>query len=301
VNERLLVTGGSGLLGSNIARTAAQDFEVYATYHSRGSRIPKTKFVQLDIRDKQQVGSVLKRIEPDLVIHAAALVNVDYCETHPEESWEINVEGTENVALASKEVNAKMIFISTDSVFDGEKGMYGEEDVPHPLNTYARTKLEGERRALHCLPDSTVVRTAFYGWSLHNGLSLAEWVVGSLRQGETINLFTDVFFSPILATNLVEILLELHQRHLNGIYHIGGSERCNKYTFGQEIASIFWLDKDCIQPCSISEVGLKAPRPADASLNVDKISKVASTRLLGVEEGISRFRDLEYSCCGDSK
>ena len=182
MKERLLVTGGSGLLGSNIARTAAQDFDVHATYHSRCSQMPKITFVQLDIRDKQQVGSVLKRIEPDLVIHAAALVNVDYCETHPEESWAINVEGTENVALVSKEVDAKMIFISTDSVFDGEKGMYAEEDVPHPLNMYARTKLEGERRVLHCLPDSTIVRTAFYGWSLHNGISLAEWVVGSLRR-----------------------------------------------------------------------------------------------------------------------
>lgn len=294
MNEKLLITGGSGLLGSNIARMATKDFEVFATYNSHLSQIPGTEFVPLDIRDKQQVLFTFRKTTPNLVIHAAALANVDYCDAHPKEAWVINVEGTENVALASKEVGAKLLYISTDSVFNGEKGMYAEEDTPHPLNTYAKTKFKGEERVRHWLPYSIIVRTAFYGWSLHNKLSLAEWVVNGLREGRTLNMFTDVFFSPIFVSNLVEVLIEMHHRNLSGIYHVAGNERCSKYMFGQEIAQAFGLNSKYIQPSSIAEAGFKACRPKDVSLNIDKASRAIDTPLLSVKEGIMWFKDCEH-------
>lgn len=294
MTERLLITGGSGLLGSNIARTAAGDFDVYATYNSNHTLMPNIEFVPLDIRDKQNVTDIFVRIKPDLVIHTAALANVDYCEEHADEAWETNVGGTERVAEASKEIGARLIFISTDSVFDGEKGMYSEQDTPHPISTYAKTKFEGERRVQRCLPDGTIVRTAFYGWSLHNKQGLAEWVVSKLREGETIKMFTDVFFSPVLVNNLAEVLLEMYRRNLRGIFHVGCRERCTKYVFGQEIARAFGLDKNLIQPGSLSQAGLRAPRPKDISLDVSRVADVVNTRLLGVREGVVRFRDIEH-------
>jgi len=293
--ERLLITGGSGLLGSNIARMSAKSFEVFASYNSHPNQISECRFLPLDIRDKQQVISVFEEIKPDLVIHTAAMIDVDYCEDHAKEARTTNVEGTENVTLASKVVGAKMIYISTDSVFDGKKGMYVEEDVPHPVNIYARTKLEGEERAQYRLPDSLIVRTAFYGWSPSDSIrtSLAEWVVSGLREGRTLKMFTDVFFSPIFVGNLVEAMIEIYHSNLSGICHVAGSERCSKYSFGLEIAQAFGLDKSLIQPCSMDEVSLRAPRPRDISLNISKISGVTTTRLLDVKEGIAWFKGSE--------
>lgn len=290
--ERLLITGGSGLLGSNAARMTVKNFEVFATYNSNPNQIPECKFLPLDIRDKQQVISTFDRIKPVLVIHAAALVNVDYCEDHAEEAWITNAEGTENVALASKRVEAKVVYISTDSIFDGKKGMYAEEDIPHPLNVYATTKLKGEERVQDWLPDSIVVRTAFYGWSPSSGnkMSLAEWVVSGLRQGKSLNMFPDVFFSPVFVDNLVELMVEMYRKGLSGIYHVGGRERCSKYTFGLKLAEAFGLNNKSIQPRSITEVGLRAPRPKDLSLDIGRVSRVTNTGLLNVEEGISWFK-----------
>jgi UDP-4-amino-4,6-dideoxy-N-acetyl-beta-L-altrosamine transaminase/dTDP-4-dehydrorhamnose reductase len=299
--SKILITGGSGLLGSNAARIAAKAFEVYATYNSHISQIPGCRFVHLDVRDKQQVPSVFEKVKPDLVIHTAGLANVDYCEEHETEAWAINADGTENIAVASKEVGTKLIYISTDSVFDGEKGTYTEEDVPHPLNVYAKTKLEGEKRVQKWLADSIVVRTAFYGWSLHDKPSLTEWVLNSLRDGKKLKMWTDVFFSPILVNNLIEILIAMYRKNLSGIYHVGGKERCSKYAFGQEVARAFGLDRSCVEPASIAEAALKAPRPKDPSLDVTKISKVLDVNLLSVKDGIAWFKELECSDKGSGR
>lgn len=298
---RVLITGGSGLLGSNTARIVAKDFEVYATYNSNPSQIARCQFVPLDIRDKQQVLSEFERVRPDLVVHTAGLVNVDYCEEHEDEAGVINVDGTENVALASRQVGAKLIYISTDSVFDGKKGMYTEEDVPHPLTVYAKTKLEGEKRVQNCLPDSIVVRTAFYGWSLHGRKSLAEWVVDGLREGKKLKMWNDAFFTPILVNNLVEVLIAMYRRNLSGVYHVVGKERCSKYTFGQELARVFELDGDCIESTSIEDAELKAYRPKDPSLDGTKVSGVVDAELLGVKEGIAWFKTSESGVLREPK
>jgi len=280
-------------LGSNIAREAVRDFAVHATYKNHESQIPECRFMQMDILDRKGVFSTIKSLRPNLVIHTAGLVNVDYCEQHPSEAWEDNVNGTENVAEACQEVDAKMIYISTNAVFDGMQGMYCEEDRPHALSVYAKTKLEGERRVQHWLPESIIVRTAFYGWSLHNRRTLAEWVLNSLRDGTEIKMFTDAYFSPVLVNNLAEALLEMYRRGLTGTYHVDGSERCNKYEFGLAIARCFGLDEGNIEPSLVSESKLLVPRPKDISLDISKISKAISTKMLGVEEGITWFKSLE--------
>jgi dTDP-4-dehydrorhamnose reductase len=291
--ERLLITGGSGFLGRTIAQMIAANFQVFSADYAP-KKMPN--FVPLDIRERQQVVDTFRKIRPALVIHTAALVNVDYCEDHAQEAWVTNVEGTENVAIAAKEVRAKLVYISTDSVFDGQKGMYIEEDKPNPVNVYARTKLEGEKRVKQHLTDSLVVRTAFYGWNpgASSKPSLAEWVVTTLRQGETCRMFTDVFFSPIFIENFVEAVIQMSQKGLSGMYHVGGSEKYSKYAFGQRIAEVFGLNKELIVPVSIDGAGLRGPRPKDVSLNVSKASGVINTRLLDVREGITRFKETEH-------
>ncbi len=294
MKERLLITGGSGLLGSTAASMALADFEVWATYNSRVSEIAGCKFIQLDIRDHSRVMSLIKDVRPNLIIHTAALSAPDYCEDHPEETWETNVKGTENIILASKEVGAKLIYISTDAVFDGGKGMYLEEDTPQPLNTYSKTKLEGESRIRYLLPDSIIVRTSgIYGRSLHGKRSLSEWIIAELREGNTLDMANDAFFSPTLVNNLVEVLLEMYNRNLSGIYHVAGREGCSKYDFAQELARAFGLNTTNVQPSTRDQIKLSAARPRDSSLDVSKVFKEIDTRLLGVKDGIALFRQLE--------
>ncbi len=291
--DQILITGGSGMLGSNIAMAALENFEVYTTYHSHPTKIPGCHFIECDIRNRDRVTSIVKDIQPNLIIHTAALTNVDYCEEHPEEAGSINVIGTENVISATKETGAKLIYISTDSVFDGKKGMYTEEDTPNPLNVYAKTKLEGEKRSLN-LSNSIVVRTNIYGWSLYDKLSIAEWILAGLREGKTLRMFTDVFFCPILVNNFIDALFEMYSRDFVGLYHLAGGERCSKHSFAYSIAKIFRLDEKYIEPSTLNEINLLACRPKDPSLDTTKASKELQTVILGVDEGIRSFKRLEH-------
>jgi len=293
VGLNLLITGGSGLMGSNMARLVASQFSVYAAYCSHPVQIPGVRTMYLNIKDRQGTLFAINKIKPELIIHAAALANVDYCEQHPPEAWAINVEGTYNVALAANSVEAKLIYISTDSVFDGERGMYAETDTPHPINTYAKTKLEGEARVQNLAPDSLIIRTSFYGWSVRDERSLAEQIVRDLRAGKSRQGFADIFFSPVYIDNLVEVLIEMYHINMAGIYNVAGSGRCSKYHFGKEIAAEFGLDGSLMQPGSITEADLIAPRPRDLSLDVSKVSREITTPLQGVREGIKRFKEAE--------
>lgn len=288
------MTGGSGLLGNNIVRTIGGEFETFATYLNHPSDVVCCSFVPLDITRRESVLSMVQRIVPHLVIHTAGLVNVDYCERHEDETWVVNVEGTENIARAAKLVGARLINISTNAVFDGGIGMYTEDDPPNPLNVYARSKLEAERRVSFWLPEGLIVRTAFYGWSLHEKKSLAEWVVENLRCGTRIKMFTDAFFTPILVNNLAEVLLTMYRAGLSGIYHVDGSERCSKYEFGRTVAEVFALDEGLIEPCSIADAGFAARRGMDLSLDTSKVTRAVGSRLLGLREGIARFKELSH-------
>jgi dTDP-4-dehydrorhamnose reductase len=290
---KLLVTGGSGLLGSHVIREALNSFIVFATCNRHRPQISDCDFIQLDIQDKGMVISLFRDIDPNMVIHTAALRSVDYCENHPDEAWAINVLGTENIALASKGVGAKLIHISSDSVFDGNKGMYTEKDIPNPITLYGKTKLEAEKRVQQIMPESIIARTcSIYGWSLY-GQSLAEWILGELKQERPIKMFVDSFFSPILANNLAQALLEMYHKNFRGIYHVAGSERCSRFIFAHEIARAFELDGALVLPATLAESELSAPRPRDSSLNVTKAQKELVTPLLNVREGISWFKSLK--------
>jgi dTDP-4-dehydrorhamnose reductase len=158
IKKRILITGGSGLLGSNLAETARSRFEVYATYFHNRVSIDGVSFIQIDLSNKDEMYKI-EQLKPEIIIHCAALTNVDYCEINPDEAYRHNVMASKNIAETASEIGAYLIHISTDSVFDGEKGGYTEEDKPNPLNVYAMTKLQAEREVLAINPRTCVVRT----------------------------------------------------------------------------------------------------------------------------------------------
>jgi len=297
---RLLVTGGSGLLGSALVRSARREYEVSFTYHRHPVDLPGASGLALALAmEHQTVAALLEASKPDLIIHTAGLRSLDYCETHPEEAYRVNVEGTLRLAEAAAEREMGFVFISTESVFDGTRGMYREDDVPNPVTIYGRTKLQAEQSVRRLLPDALIVRTSsIYGRSQY-GQSLAEFVLEELTNGRPLEMITDSAFSPILSDNLAEAILELVRTRRGDLYHVAGPERCSRYEFALAVARVFGYDPGLIRPVTFQEVGARfnAVRPRDLSMNVSQAQAVLRTTcLLSVDEGLKRLRsDLEKS------
>jgi len=290
--EKVLITGGSGLLGCNLAKFTADKLKTYATYSLHPVKIKNCKMLSMEITDYQDTSRKVMEIRPDVIIHTAALTNVDYCEVNREQTSKINVEGTRNLAEIAEKTGSYLVYVSTDSVFDGEKGLYREEDMPNPQNYYAKTKLEGERILQKYDVKYAIIRTNIYGWNIQNKLSLAEWILEGLKNERVLTMFKNVFFSPILVNNLAEAIFELYQRNLQGVWHVAGVERCSKLHFAYKIAKIFGLNNKKIKPISIDESNLKAKRPKDSSLDVSKAVRDLSVKLLDVEGGLIWMKQL---------
>jgi dTDP-4-dehydrorhamnose reductase len=195
VHRMLVVTGASGLLGANLLLTASRlGYEGAGITHRHMLRIPGVTVLSANLADEAVARKLISELKPTSIIHCAAATNVDWCEDHPQEAERINVDASRWLAEIACQLQAHFVYISTDSVFDGERGDYREEDEPAPVNVYAQTKLLGERAVLGINPAALVARVNIYGWNVQNKLSLAEWILAQLRAGEVVPGFTDVFF-----------------------------------------------------------------------------------------------------------
>lgn len=285
--NRLLIVG-SGLLGNNLAKIAINEFTVFTTYNDHPLEIENCKSYHLNIANRMDVATLIQKLNPEYIIHTAALTNVDQCERDKRLAWNINVEGTKHIAEIAQKINAKFIYVSTDYVFDGNKGMYKEDAKTNPIDFYGETKLEGEN-VVKGLSDYIIARpSVLYGWNPIN-VNFVTWVIQELKKGKGINIVKDQLNTPTLADNLAELILELIERDETGIYHISGSERINRYDFAIKIAEIFNLNKDLIKPITSDQLNWIAKRPLDSSLDTSKISRIR--RPLNIEEGLRRMRD----------
>jgi len=287
--RKILVTGSSGLLGSKIIEQARRLYEVIPTYRTR-TTFPNS--VKMDITQESDVRQVFSHLKPTIVIHTAAETNVDKCEVSKEHAWSVNAKGTENIADMSRMVSAKIIYVSTDYVFDGEKGLYTEEDDPNPINYYGLTKLEGEKYIVDTCEDYVIVRTSvLYGWHPSKS-NFVKWVITSLEDNRRINVVNDHYNSPTLADNLAETVLEIIEKDLKGLYHTAGSERIDRFEFAVEVARNFFLDSSLIQPAKMDDLKVwVAKRPRDSSLCIDKIQKSIRTKLLSVNDALRRMKE----------
>ncbi|MGD0644439.1 MAG: SDR family oxidoreductase [Candidatus Bathyarchaeia archaeon] len=293
MKDTLLITGGSGLLGSNLATVAINSFSVHVTYCNHTIVSKTVQAHKLDLTKSEGLLLLVKKIKPAYIVHTAALTNVDFCENNKEEAWLTNVEATKNVVKATKAAGSKLIYISTDSVFDGKKGMYFEEDPPNPLNYYALTKLEGEKIVGESKVPFVTIRTNIYGWNMQKKMSLAEWMLNSFIEKRKITLFSDVFFTPIFVNNLSSAILEIAKKDILGLFHVAGSERCSKLQFGLILAKVFDLDTTgLIEPVLIASQNFAAKRPLDTSLTSEKIKSKIDSNLLKVQEGLESFKQL---------
>jgi dTDP-4-dehydrorhamnose reductase len=289
----LVVTGASGLLGASVLRSAVElGWETVGFCHQHVIRDPTMQVVSVDLTDDSAIRKILFDLRPDAIVHCAAATNVDWCEDNPRQAEAINVQASAVLAEIASALNARFVYVSTDSVFDGKKGDYVETDEPAPLNVYARSKLAGERETLRRNTAAIVARVSIYGWNAQNKDSLAEWVLRRLEGGEHVPGFTDVFFTPILVNDLVPVLFAMLQHELSGLYHVAGSERISKFGFARRLATVFGFDPARVTPCQVKDMRLNAARPLDVSLNTEKVRTALGRSMPDVDSGLCGFREL---------
>jgi dTDP-4-dehydrorhamnose reductase len=238
------------------------------------------------------VAEWLERSQPNWLLHCAAATNVDWCEAHPEEARILNVDVSRQLAILAHRFDVNLLYVSTDSVFDGTREAYSETDSCAPLNVYAATKLAGETAVRRALPEALVVRTNMFGWKQTGRPSLAEWILQELRAERPVPAFSDVVFTPLLVNDLSEVLLEMMERRLSGVYHVGGASACSKYEFARLVAQIFELREDLVRPTAVHESALRALRPQNTTLDSGKIVAALGRPLPPVSDAMQRLRTL---------
>jgi dTDP-4-dehydrorhamnose reductase len=280
-----MVTGSSGLLGRSLLRLLRDDCEVAGVDKERGVN-PSDLIV--DLSQKALAVASIIRIAPHVLVHTAAQTNVDLCESDRELARRVNVEGTANVAEGCAKIGAKLIFISTDYVFDGERGNYRESDQPNPIGFYGVTKLEAEQIAA-TLSNSLIIRTSvLYGWH-PNKLNFATWILKGLSEHQSLRIVEDHINSPTLSDNLAVAIRVAIQRNSRGILHVAGSERISRFEFARRIARQFSLDERLLLPVKMKDLDWIARRPRDSSLNVGKAEKELGVELFGVDRGLDEM------------
>jgi dTDP-4-dehydrorhamnose reductase len=286
---KLLVTGASGLLGINLALEAMSAHEVIAVDRGKLANTPFGIF-KTDLLTPGAVDLALDSVQPDWVIHCAALADLEACEDDPSLAQRLNADLPAQLATACLQRNILIAHVSTDAVFDGQKdGPYTEADTPNPLGTYARTKLAGERGVLDANPQAIVARVNFYGWSPSGKRSLAEFFFHNLTNNKSMSGFTDVRFCPMLVNHTAQLLLAMLAKRLSGLYHVVGPQAMSKYQFGVEIARKFGLPEGDISPKSILSSGLTARRSHNLWLSTYKLSTDLGQSLPNFPTGLNLF------------
>lgn len=296
---RLFVSGTSGLLGSNLVETLKERFAILGSYANNPVRFKGIETVRVDILSTVDVERTINDFKPEVLIHCAAETRVDFCEDNPEEAFLINEKGTRIMASVAARRGIKMVYISTDSVFDGVRGGYREHDKPRPLNIYAKSKLAGEKAVVECCEDYLILRTNIFGWNIQPRLTLAEWVFQNLSEGRRIPGFKDIFFSPLLVNDMALIIGDMLQKDLTGLYHVGARDRCSKFDFAERIARLFGLSEESVLPIRSDEVSLRAKRPRDTSLDVLRVTEALGVPMPSIDEGLRKFKELRHQGFAD--
>jgi len=286
---RVLLTGGSSLLGKSLKETVPDNVTLDSTWYT--NHVPNLTMYQMDVCNKSQISYVFERVKPNVVIHCAAVGSVDYTESHYAETRQVNVLGTENLLRVSQDAKALFVYISTNAVFSGNNPPYSEDDDRNPVNAYGRIKREAEN-IVKMYRNWLIIRPfMLYGWPYPGGRG--NWftaILSLLSSGETVKLVDDTYWQPSLALDVAQAIWRLIQPDIaKGIYHVASDDRMTLYQFGLKIAAEWGYDIGLIEPISSSSLNLKAIRPVDTTFKLDKIHGLG-IKLRSVEEGLKALK-----------
>lgn len=284
---KILIVGASGLVGSHLVIACKQrNWDVVGTYH----QFEQPYLKPLKITDTDAVRVLIQETQPEIVFLPAFRSNVDYCEQNPEETYQINVVGSLNVAKSSQEVGAKLVFYSSDYVFNGKAGPYRETDEPDPICVYGQQKLEVEQQIAQLMTNYLILRvTVVYGHEAQ-GKNFVIRLISSLKNDQIIRVPEDQVGSPTLVDDLAEASCHLVEAGVTGLFHVAGLDVMSRYEFSLKVAEIFGLDKSNILPVITSELGQLAKRPLKAGMVCDHLAQTLNWNLRGVSEGLSELK-----------
>jgi len=293
--KRILVCGSNGLLGQKLAWLLQKEseYEVLHTSHHREFYLGNfpLDYTQLDISSKSDVKSLVGSFRPDVIMNAAAMTNVDACEKDREHAWKINVSAVENLAEVSRRINAKLVHVSTDYVFDGKTSPYSEDSRVNPVNYYGKTKLAGENVIRKSDIDYAILRTiVVYGTGVHVKNNFALWIIKNLRAGETIRCVDDQVSNPTYVLDLAQAMINCIKYNGCGIFHTSGPEIVSRFEFAEKAADVFDLDKTLIKKIKTPDLGLPAVRPLNTSFIIDKAKKEIHYSPLDVQGGLELLK-----------
>lgn len=280
---------GQGFLGNYIVNECLQnEIPVIGTHYN----INFNDKLKMDIQDINSIFDCVTKIQPDLIINCASNIKIDYLEKNISCAFSINANGAKNVATVANKHGIRLAHISTDSVFDGKRGMYSEEDTPNPINVYAKSKLLGEQLVTENSNNHVIIRTNFYGMNQNKDF-LFNWVLKNLQHNTPITGFTDVIFTPLEISNLSKMILEISNLEYDGIIHLASDEVLSKYEFVLRIATILGFDCDLIKKGSIDEnVGFIAKRPKNTSLSNKKSKKLLETKIISLTDWLHDIKKI---------
>lgn len=293
MHSKILITGASGFLGRYLLKYSQNESQVLAQYftHPLHSAFDHIRAIRLDLT--QPSFTEIARFKPEIIIHAAAISSIDYCEVNSETAWMTNFETTKKLVDFANKMKARFIYTSSDTVFDGKKGHYSEKDIPNPINVYAETKLKSEQFILENLENAVVVRPAlFYGVSLNGKPSFTQIMLRKLKAGEKVTVFTDQYRTPLPVAQLARAIWELVNLDCRGVIHIGGRERISRSEMGMELCRQFDLPSDLLIKVPSQQANQTALRPLDCSLDITLAQSLLKTEFPNFEEGLqSAFAD----------
>lgn len=291
--KKILITGSNGLLGQKLIEKLSkiEDLEVIATAKGE-NRLPFSenyKFISLDITKKEEVEAVFESEKPEVVIHTAAMTNVDQCESEKEACWQLNVNAVEYLLASSEKQNSFFVHLSTDFIFDGLEGPYDENAIANPLSFYGWSKYAAEKLVIHSKTKWAIARTVLVYGIAHDmsRTNIILWVKNSLEQGKNINVVNDQWRTPTLAEDLADGCILIAQQQAEGIFNISGKDLLNPFQMANMTADFFNLDKSLITEVDGTKFSQPAKRPAKTGFILDKPMKVLGYNPKSFIEGIA--------------
>ncbi|MGB0431023.1 MAG: SDR family oxidoreductase [Bacteroidia bacterium] len=267
MKKKLLVTGTSGFLGWNVVKVARERFYVSAQYRTHDPQINGVVSHQANLEDEISVINLLGRTEPDFIIHCAAASHPNFCEQNPDESYKANILANEILSKHCAERGIKLVFTSSDLVFDGTKGNYAEDDTRNPIMLYGEHKAKAEDIILKNAPNSAICRMPLmFGPVGSVGVSFIQGFIQKFKAGESLGLFYDEIRNTLFSDDAANGLI-MAAEHVSGILHLGGRDALSRYDFGLKMADAFGFERELILRISNDDVKMAAPRAKDASMN----------------------------------
>jgi dTDP-4-dehydrorhamnose reductase len=288
--QKVLITGANGFVGSYLSYLFSPNYRVVATGKGE-SRLffahPDLQYQQLDFTSRAEVEAIIGKERPDVIIHSGAMSKPDDCEKDKPLAFLTNVESTRYLLEAAADIKAFFIFLSTDFIFDGEKGFYVEEDEPSPVNYYGQTKLEAEKLVKHYTGSWSIVRTVLvYGDPRSGRQNILTMVASALKKGEPVRIFDDQLRTPTYVEDLAKAIKTIADRKHTGIYHVSGKDVLTPYGMAVAVARHLALDEERIEKITAKDLQQPARRPQRTGFDISKARRELHYEPVSFEEGL---------------